>query len=152
MSRASLKIEDLRRMIKEEMATIHEQVDHAAIRDIVNDAQKLLSAVETFKQSAPASAINAVTPHIDKLEQVLEDMLNTPASYVTKPKVEPKKVSLRPVKQEGRIRARSRFEMYEHGDQCPECGGTIISKHGQFEHLKCRDCGYVPRDDAGSVK
>lgn len=40
--------------------------------------------------------------------------------------------------------ASHRSQIVEHGDQCPECGGTIITKHGQFEHLKCRDCGYVP--------
>ena len=106
MSRPNLKIEELRRIIKEEMMLFSEQMDHTAIRDVVTDAQKLLAAVETFKQSAPASAINAVTPYIDKLEQVLEDMLSTPGSYISKPKVEPKKVSLRPVKQENRVRVK----------------------------------------------
>lgn len=33
---------------------------------------------------------------------------------------------------------------FEHGDQCPKCGGTIESKHGQYHHLQCRDCGWAP--------
>jgi len=42
---------------------------------------------------------------------------------------------------------------FEHGDMCPKCGDTIISKPGQFEHLKCRTCGFVPiPSDAVSSK
>ena len=98
MTQANLKLKDLRRIINEELTTLKEQVDHAAIKDVIVGAQKLLAAVEAFKKAAPPSAINACTPHIDSLEKVLEDMLSTPGSYVPKPKVEPKKVSLKPVK------------------------------------------------------
>jgi hypothetical protein len=98
MMQAKLKLKDLRQIVKEELSALHEQVDHAAIKDVVNGAQKLLAAVEAFKGTAPPSAINAVTPHINELERVLEDMLSTPGSYVPKKKVEPKKVSLKAVK------------------------------------------------------
>lgn len=103
MTQATPKIslKDLRRIVKEEVSTLHEQVDHAAIKDVVTGAQKLLASVEAFKKTAPASAIHAVTPHIDELERVLEDMLSTPGSYVPRKKVEPKKVSLKPVKSGG---------------------------------------------------
>ena len=93
-----IKLNDLRRIVNEELALMREQVDHAAIKDVVNGAQKLLAAVEAFKSTAPPSAIHAVTPHIDELERVLENMLSTPGSYVPKKKVEPKKVSLKAVK------------------------------------------------------
>ena len=93
-----VKLGDLRKIVKEELSTLQEQVDHAAIKDVVNGAQKLLAAVEAFKSAAPPSAINAVTPHIDELEKVLENMVTTPGSYVPQKKVEPKKVSLKPVK------------------------------------------------------
>jgi hypothetical protein len=79
---------------------MNEQVDHAAIKDIVTGASKLLAAVEAFKKSAGPAATNAVTPHLGALEKTLEDMVGTPGSYVSKPKVEPKKVSLRAVKGE----------------------------------------------------
>jgi hypothetical protein len=82
-------------------SVVTEAVDHASIRDVVNVASKLLAAVEMFKEKASPHAINAVTPHIGTLEKVLEDMVSTPGSYVQKPKVEPKKVSLRAVKGEG---------------------------------------------------
>jgi hypothetical protein len=87
----------LREMIETELTALSEQVDHESIRDVVTAAQKLLSAVETFKASATPAAINSVTPHIDHIEKVLEDMLNTPGSYVAK-QSSYKKVSLKPVK------------------------------------------------------
>lgn len=98
MTQPKLKLKDLRRIVKEELSALTERVDHAGINKVVSGASKLLAAVEAFKESAPPSAINAVTPHIDELERVLEDMVSTPGSYVPKPKVEPKKVSLKAVK------------------------------------------------------
>lgn len=93
-----LKIGDIRRIVNEEYSALNEQVDHESIKDVVTGAQKLLAAVENFKATAPHAAINAVTPSIDTLEQVLEDMLSTPGSYVQKQKPTLKKVTLKPVK------------------------------------------------------
>lgn len=103
MTQPKIKLNDLRRIIREELTTVNEAVDHAGIRDVVTGASKLLAAVEAFKTSAPVSVVHAVTPHIDILEKVLEDMVSTPGSYVPKKKLEPKKVSLKAVKSEGRV-------------------------------------------------
>jgi lipoate synthase len=94
----TININDLRKIIKEEIYDLSEAVDHAGIRDVVNGASKLLAAVEAFKETAPHSAINAVTPHINQLEKTLEDMVSSPGSYVAKQKAEPKKVSLKAIK------------------------------------------------------
>ena len=99
LSNAKINIDSLRKIIKEEISQLNEQIDHAGIRDVVTGASKLLAAIETFKGAAPHSAINSVTPQIDQLEKILEDMISTPGSYVSKPKQEPKKVTLKPVKQ-----------------------------------------------------
>lgn len=90
----------LRQLIKEETKTIDEAVDHKSINSIVAVASKLLAAVEGFKEKAPPAAVNAVTPHLSELEKVLENMLSSPGSYVAKPKIEPKTVSLKAVKKE----------------------------------------------------
>ena len=100
----NIDINVLRNMIKEELSTVNEQVDHVGIKDVVTGASKLMDAIDVFKQTAPASAINAVTPHLGEIERILEDMATTPGSYVAKPKVEPRKVSLRAVKGENRSR------------------------------------------------
>lgn len=97
-SKAKVNLNDLRKIIKQELRSFNESVDHNGIKEVVTGASKLLAAIESFKDSAPDAAINAVTPHLTALEGVLEDMVNTPGSYVTKAKIEPKVVSLKAVK------------------------------------------------------
>lgn len=93
-----ISLDRVREIIKEEIDDMNEAVDHNGIRDIVTVASKLLAAVEGFKEKASSHAINAVTPALSQLEQTLEDMVSTPGSYVVKPRPEPKRVSLKPVK------------------------------------------------------
>lgn len=97
MTNAKININQLRRIIKEELA-LAEAVDHKSINSVVGVASKLLAAVEAFKEKAPPAAINAVTPHLSELEKNLENMVSSPGSYVPQPKKEPKKVSLKAVK------------------------------------------------------
>lgn len=92
----------LREIIKEEIHVVAEAVDHKGISAITGAASKLLAAVEGFREKAPPSVINAVTPHLGELEKQLEAMLSNPGSYIPKPKVEPKRVSLKPIKKEGK--------------------------------------------------
>lgn len=94
-----LTLPRLKKIIAEEMArAISEEVDHASIRDVVNVASKLLAAVEAFEKGANGSMKSAVTPHLDKIEVTLEDMVSTPGSYVDKKKTAPQHVSLKPAK------------------------------------------------------
>lgn len=102
MQQKNISCNVLRKIIRNELKSVNESIDHAGIRDVVNAAQKLLGAVESFKKDATPAAINAVTPQLDQIEKVLEDMLSTPASYVQKTKTF-KKVSLRPQTQEEKI-------------------------------------------------
>jgi hypothetical protein len=96
-----INLQQLRRIIKEELSAVNESVDHKSINSVVSVASKLLAAVEGFKEKAPPAAINAVTPHLSELEKVLENMVSTPGAYVPQPKKEPKKVSLKAVKTDG---------------------------------------------------
>jgi hypothetical protein len=92
-----IKLDTVKRIVMEELKLQLESVDHESIRDIVTIASKLMSAVEEFKQKATPAATNAVTPHLGDLEKILEAMINTPGSYVSKPSTI-KKVTLKPVK------------------------------------------------------
>lgn len=99
-NRLKISKSDVLRIIEEELSSMHEQVDHESIREVVNAASKLLAAVETFKETASPSMLNAMTPDLDKIANVLEDMVSSPGSYVQKKPTGPRKVSLRPVKDE----------------------------------------------------
>lgn len=96
--RARINIKDVQRIVREELSSINEQVDHASIKDIVTAASKLIDAVQQFRSTVPGPALNAVTPNLDQVAASLEDMLSNPGSYVPIKKAEPKKVSLRSVK------------------------------------------------------
>ena len=89
----------LREIIAEELKNINEEVDHEGVRTVVNGASKLLKAIGAFKGDSTGAMTNAVTPHLDAILKALENMVSTPASYVDKPKVEPKRVKLRAVKE-----------------------------------------------------
>lgn len=104
MGSHEISFERLQQIIKEEVSSLVEAVDHKSISDVVGVASKLLSAVENFRAKAPAAAINALTPHLGEVEKMLENMLSTPGSYVPVAKKEPKRVSLKAVRGEGRIR------------------------------------------------
>lgn len=100
---SNIDLKTLRAIIAEELKAantkvVSEQIDHASMKDIVTLASKLLGAAESFRDSATPSMINAVTPHLDSILVVLEDMVSTPSSYVMQKKAEPRKVSLKPVK------------------------------------------------------
>jgi len=84
----------LREIIVEEMNSITEGVDHTAIKDVVGRASDLLAAIADFKEEAPGSMLNAVTPNLSQLEEMLEKMVSNPGSYVVVPK-QKKVVSLR---------------------------------------------------------
>lgn len=100
MTTPRITIDRLREIISEEIgASVNEAVDHKGINSIVSVASKLLAAVEGFKEKAPPAAINAVTPHLSELEKTLENMINTPGSYVPQPKRAAQKVTLKAVKQ-----------------------------------------------------
>lgn len=148
MSTSKITKARLRQIVREEFRNVHEQVDHSSIRDIVNIASKLLAAVEGFKEKAPPSAMNAVTPQLTDLQKTLENMVSTPGSYVTKIKAEPQHVSLKPVKSENK-----QLQMEATGDgeselvdasnfEHLEVGNTYLVTVGQ-EEVKCEFKGWV---------
>lgn len=99
-----VKLKDLRKIVNEELASLNEaakeQAIHAAKAAVSSAASKLLSALEDFKELATPAAMGAVTPHLTELEKMLEHMTDAPGAYVAKPKMEPKKVSLKPAKED----------------------------------------------------
>ena len=87
--------EQLYKIIKEELGSLKENVDHVAMKDVVSKAADLITAISEFKEEASPSMMNALTPHLDGVEKALQNMVSTPGSYVTAPKKEPRTVSLR---------------------------------------------------------
>ncbi len=94
-----LSEKQLRNLIISEVKKLTEEVavDPAAIKQVVVLAEKLLSAVNSFMSSA-SEEMKAAVPHLEECKKTLENMLSAPGSYVTVPKPEVRKVSLKAVK------------------------------------------------------
>ena len=103
MNKRQITLPKLQSIIAEEIKlSMNEAIDHASIREIVNNASKLLAAVEAFKADASGTMMNAMTPNLDKLQKTLEDMVGNPSSYIDKKNVT-KMIQLRPVKPSGEV-------------------------------------------------
>jgi hypothetical protein len=150
-----ISINDLRRIVREELSPVNEQIDHKAMSAVSTAASKFLEALETFKEKAPPAAMNAVTPHVSALEKALEDMVNTPGSYVSKPKQEPKKVSLKPAKQveskKKSLKTEATGEVEEVVDASNfehlEVGNTYLVTVGN-DRVECTFVGWVDKSGA----
>jgi len=58
----------------------------------------LYEEIQDFEQEAPGAAINALTPHLKNVKDVLEMIMQNPMSYVSTPQKTAQKVTLKPVK------------------------------------------------------
>lgn len=85
-------------IIRQELSRLHEKVDHEGVQTVVSCAGKLIKAIDDFNESCTPAQKHALAGALSQLNSSLEDMIETPGSYVEKQKVEPKKVSLRAVK------------------------------------------------------
>ena len=98
----TIDFDTLRKIIKEELLSeAKKEPGVVSARDVVNATSDLLEALEEFETAmADANAVmNATHPHLGELKTKLEDMVNSPGSYFSKPKSEPRTVSLRAVKE-----------------------------------------------------
>jgi hypothetical protein len=86
----------LKEIIQEELNALKEGEDYDTASKVMSSAAKLLSAIGSFKESASASAMSTVSPHIESLEEALKQIAGSPLQYVDAPKPVAKKVSLRP--------------------------------------------------------
>lgn len=81
-----IALSDLRKIVKEELGLVREEVDHASVRSVVNAASSLLKALDDFQTDEPTAAMmSGVGPVISSLRKSLEDMIQNPVSYVDKP-------------------------------------------------------------------
>lgn len=81
-----IAISDLRKIVKEELGLVQEDLDHKSINSVVKSASNMLKALDSFEKSEPTAAMmTGVSTLLSSLRKSLEDMLQNPASYVDKP-------------------------------------------------------------------
>lgn len=79
-------VEELRKIVKEELELVQEELDHTSVKSVVNSASNLLKAIDKFHQAEPTSAMTTgVSTILSSLRKSLEDMIQNPTSYVDRP-------------------------------------------------------------------
>jgi hypothetical protein len=79
---------------------IVENMNSAEAKALFSSVADLYEEISEFENEVPPAAVNALTPHLKKVKDVLELMMQNPMSYVTdlkKQKIS-QKVTLKPVK------------------------------------------------------
>jgi len=98
-----IKLSELKKIIAEEISLLSEKTNREQreqIDKISNQASKLLNAIEDFKESVDPIASGEIMPHLDKVEEILDDMHRNARGYVEKMQSRVKKVSLKPAKEQ----------------------------------------------------
>lgn len=90
----SVIIAEVKRLIEDSQS-----VDPSAIKHVVVNAEKLLSAVSAFMNNA-SDEMKSALGDLDDVKKTLENMLSAPGSYVAKPSPQAKVVSFKAVKPE----------------------------------------------------
>jgi hypothetical protein len=77
-----------------------EGVDSSGVKSLISSAADLYEEITDFEQNATVDAINALTPHLKSVKDMLENMIQNPTSYVPQPKavVEKQRVTFKPSK------------------------------------------------------
>ena len=91
-------LEKLKKIIREEMSRLDEGEDHDTAAKIMSSATKLLSAIESFKESASEKVKAEIGVHLEETEKVLQRVVASPMQYVDVAKPVVKKVTLKPQK------------------------------------------------------
>lgn len=92
---AKIGISRLKKIIREEMSLLREGEDHDSASKIMSSATKLLSAIETFKDTASEKAKAEMGSNLDGVEQLLNRIVASPMQYVDATKPPAKKITLK---------------------------------------------------------
>lgn len=95
---AKISLQTLKKIIQEEVANLHEGVDHDTASKVMSAATKLLSAIESFKDNASEKAKAEMGSNLDSVEQLLNRIVASPMQYVDATKPPAQKVTLKPQK------------------------------------------------------
>ncbi len=81
-----ISLEELRKVVREELELVQEDLDHQSVKSVVNSASSLLHAIDKFNSSEPTAAQSTgVNTLLTSLRKSLEDMIQNPTSYVDRP-------------------------------------------------------------------
>jgi uncharacterized damage-inducible protein DinB len=93
---AKIELNRLQKIIREELANLHEGADHDSAAKIMSAATKLIKAIDSFKEASSEKAKSELGSSLDSVEQTLSRIVSSPMQYVDATKPPEKKVTLKP--------------------------------------------------------
>jgi len=94
-----IDLKTVQKIIREELVNLHEGDDHKTGAKVMSSAANLISAIESFKNSASEKAKAELGDQLSSVEDVLKRIISSPMNYVdTVQGPQFKKVTLKPVK------------------------------------------------------
>lgn len=92
----------LQKSLNEDARLVYEGLNSQEARDLFKCVTDLYEEVNEFENAAPAAAIDALSPHLNSVRDMLETMMQNPMNYVSNSHeegaVEPQKVVMKPEK------------------------------------------------------
>jgi len=95
-----LDLKSLNTTIALQKAALFEGMNSSEAKALFASVTDLYEEISEFEEEAPVAAINALTPHLKDIKDILEQIMQNPMSYVTPVKTTKlqQKVTLKPVK------------------------------------------------------
>lgn len=79
-----IDLKTLQNSINENAKLIYEGLNSEEARELFKSVTDLYDEISDFEKEAPAAAINALSPHLKHVYDMLEKMMQDPMSYVSK--------------------------------------------------------------------
>lgn len=75
----------LKTTIEVQRASLLEGMNSSEASELFVSVADLYEEINEFEESAPPEAINSLTPHLSKVKETLEMIMQNPMNYVSKP-------------------------------------------------------------------
>ena len=98
MPKKNINTSDLNTTIALQKAVVFEGINSSEAKALFASVTDLYEEISEFEEEAPGAAINALTPHLKNVKDILETIMQNPMSYVAAAKPKAQQVSLKPVK------------------------------------------------------
>lgn len=98
MPKKKINSSELKTTIAIQKAAIFEGINSSEAKSLFASVTDLYEEISEFEEEAPSAAINALTPHLKNVKDVLETIMQNPMSYVSTEKSKAQTVTLKPVK------------------------------------------------------
>jgi len=83
-----INLKKIQESINHDAKVIYEGLNTTEAKKLYNTVIGLYEEISSFEKEAPSAAINALSPHLRHVQEMLEKMLTEPMNYISREDVE----------------------------------------------------------------